>query len=481
MSASLDTKVSNTPFAHMKAMLRTVSAPKQVARESLSTHENRKTFSNQVKAESQSGQKTSSPDSKETDSSFDSKSQSQGLENNVQVPLLVDIKNFQEPVIEGGVDPIDVVEATEAGASLLVNYEATKSDLKTEASLADLGSSINPLDALGSANQGKIDSINKASEADIPLSHETQMLKNPEGEKVFGQGFEDAQLPQDARSEEALISQSRQLPKQNNDIQNSAKTIADKQQDAIIVEAAKSGQIRSTKQDSDGMRVAAETHELMDRLQDLLGKNSSQIVVQNPAEQEGDRPLEQEFEPRESVPVNKPDQDLAPENIIAMKFALPVNQKVEAKPVLQAMVYQSKQMNPILQVADGIQHVMQQGQPNRVHVQLFPETLGAVDIIVDMAETGKLSILVQAEKSSTYDLLRLDSANMHQALVNSGLDMGLQDLEFSHMNSSDQNQSNGYKGANHRQSHSADAFETQGPVLDEPLIYVDPNFVRIRA
>jgi hypothetical protein len=112
---------------------------------------------------------------------------------------------------------------------------------------------------------------------------------------------------------------------------------------------------------------------------------------------------------------------------------------------------------------------------------LLPETLGGVDIIVDMAETGKLSILVQAEKSSTYDLLRLDSANMHQTLVNAGLDVGLQDLEFSYMNSSEQNQSSGHNGTNRRHSNSDDAFEIQGPLLDEPLIHVDPNFIRIRA
>jgi hypothetical protein len=484
MSVSGDTKVSNTPFAQMKAMLRGVSAPKQmVGRESIIANDSRKPFSKEVSAESQSSRKISSADSNEMDSSHDSKTQSQVVDNSKQGPLLLDV-NLPEELVTQDMDyPIDVVGENDASMVVLASLGAPETSIKTEDSVEIIATKVKSVDSLDELNQGQMLTLNKATEADVDLGVKKQTVDRQSGDKIVAQAIRDAQLQQEVQAEAILTSESSQLLNEKKNLQNAEKTLSEKPQDAVVIDAAKSGQIRSAKHDSGGLRVAAETHELMDQKLDLLMKDSIQVLEQKPAEGRQDRQLKQELESslNEDNYRNKSDQDLAPENIIAMKFAMPLNQKTEVKPVLQATVYQSKQMNPILQVADGIHHVVKQGQQNRLHVQLLPETLGGVDIIVDMAETGKLSILVQAEKSSTYDLLRLDSANMHQTLVNAGLDVGLQDLEFSYMNSSEQNQSSGHNGTNRRHSNSDDAFEIQGPLLDEPLIHVDPNFIRIRA
>ncbi|OJV46834.1 MAG: hypothetical protein BGO28_04340 [Alphaproteobacteria bacterium 43-37] len=480
MAVSLDTKVTNTPLAQMKGISRSASTSKPMANTNTVTNNGGKAFSCEVNSQLRPND-ISAPDSSELGSNFDSNTQAQPIENEDENLVVNVFDNPAAAMREDIADVVDAVETPEAGVVVLANCKASEANLNAETAHV-----VKPLGSFNGHEQDQIAEVSKVTEPEVALTQKEKTVEVVLQDKAGLQEMRVAQLSHEAQAEENLQPEfAKLINKEQDKIQDSSARAAEMSQDVAMADiVARNGQVQSSKHDSGNLRIASESHELQGQKQELFESASViQVLAQESAEGQQDRHLEQRLDALENEHTyqNHIAQDLAPENIIAMKFAMSANRKDEALPVAQPAVYQSRHMNPLLQVADGIHHVMKQGQQNRLHVQLLPETLGAIDIVVDMAETGKLSILVQAEKSSTYDLLRLDAANMHQALTNAGLNVGLHNLEFSYMNSSEQSHSNGHNPTNRRHSHSGEGFEVQEPVLDEPLIHVDPNFVRIRA
>ncbi|HEC90155.1 MAG TPA: flagellar hook-length control protein FliK [Alphaproteobacteria bacterium] len=67
---------------------------------------------------------------------------------------------------------------------------------------------------------------------------------------------------------------------------------------------------------------------------------------------------------------------------------------------------------------------------DKITIQLRPETLGRVEVQLEMAKDGKAAAVVIADNKDTLDLLKQDSQNLQQALQDAGLDLDSGDLSF---------------------------------------------------
>ena len=72
-------------------------------------------------------------------------------------------------------------------------------------------------------------------------------------------------------------------------------------------------------------------------------------------------------------------------------------------------------------VSDGVQ---------RINIQLRPLELGRVDVQIDKAADGKITLTIAPEKIDTLELLQRDSSSLQQSLQNAGLDVGKESLTF---------------------------------------------------
>ena len=87
------------------------------------------------------------------------------------------------------------------------------------------------------------------------------------------------------------------------------------------------------------------------------------------------------------------------------------------------------QGTPAEQVAVQIRSSLKSGQ-DMIRVKLNPEALGHVEVRMEVAQDGKVTALVTAEKPETLDLLRQDSRSLERALQEAGLKADSGSLSF---------------------------------------------------
>lgn len=111
------------------------------------------------------------------------------------------------------------------------------------------------------------------------------------------------------------------------------------------------------------------------------------------------------------------------------------------------------------QVAVNIQRGVAQGQ-DRITVQLRPQELGRVEVKMEMAHDGKMTVVVAAERPETLDMLRQDSRSLIQALNDAGMQADENSLNFQLQEQGDQNASGGNgSGGNGSGSGSEDNLD----------------------
>jgi flagellar hook-length control protein FliK len=112
-----------------------------------------------------------------------------------------------------------------------------------------------------------------------------------------------------------------------------------------------------------------------------------------------------------------------------------------------------------VQVAKAVQ-----SDSNRITIQLKPESLGRIDVQLDIRHDGHVAASIAADKQETLDWLRRDAAHLDQALKDAGLKTDSGSLSF-----------------NLREQRTADQFgergsgrRTQGSTQSQSEVGTDP-------
>ena len=68
--------------------------------------------------------------------------------------------------------------------------------------------------------------------------------------------------------------------------------------------------------------------------------------------------------------------------------------------------------------------------PDSIRINLFPDELGQVEILLDVHEDRRAEVVVRAERPETAEMLQRDARELQRALQMAGLDVGSNDLSF---------------------------------------------------
>ena len=83
----------------------------------------------------------------------------------------------------------------------------------------------------------------------------------------------------------------------------------------------------------------------------------------------------------------------------------------------------------VAQVAVNLSQAAQNGT-DRIEIQLKPESLGAIEVKLDLTHDGRITAVISADRSDTLNLLRQDSGQLQQALRDAGLQADAGSLSF---------------------------------------------------
>jgi flagellar hook-length control protein FliK len=113
----------------------------------------------------------------------------------------------------------------------------------------------------------------------------------------------------------------------------------------------------------------------------------------------------------------------------------------------------------MVQVQAEIRHGQPMGDQLRVHIRssvaeghdqirihLKPETLGSIDISIQMNDDGSAQVRVIADRSETFDLLQRDARGLERALADAGIKADSGSLQFQLRGESQNQQANGQAG-----------------------------------
>ena len=67
---------------------------------------------------------------------------------------------------------------------------------------------------------------------------------------------------------------------------------------------------------------------------------------------------------------------------------------------------------------------------DRIKIQLKPESMGRIDVKLDVGLDGRVTVVVTADNKNTLDLMERDSRSLEQALQDAGLDTDAGDMSF---------------------------------------------------
>lgn len=83
---------------------------------------------------------------------------------------------------------------------------------------------------------------------------------------------------------------------------------------------------------------------------------------------------------------------------------------------------------------------------DQIRIHLKPETLGSIDIAIDMNQDGSAQVRVIADRSETFDLLQRDARGLERALADAGIKADSGSLQFQLRGESQNQQANGQSG-----------------------------------
>ncbi len=81
------------------------------------------------------------------------------------------------------------------------------------------------------------------------------------------------------------------------------------------------------------------------------------------------------------------------------------------------------------QVAINLKQAIKDGS-NDIHIQLKPDSLGAIDVKLNVNHEGRLTAVISADRSDTLNLLRQDSGSLQQSLRDAGFSADSGSLSF---------------------------------------------------
>jgi flagellar hook-length control protein FliK len=170
-----------------------------------------------------------------------------------------------------------------------------------------------------------------------------------------------------------------------------------------------------------------------------------------------------------------PERDIDPAEAISLEFQSSegrldaIGSEVgRAEPAATAG---SKSSTPLIQpantqIAVQIARALPQGI-DRFSIQLHPADLGAVEIQLDIAEDGRLSALIIAERPETLDMLQRDSRALERSLNDTGLRLENGGLSFSLKQEHNQ-QGQGFNAWSHQQQNAYPGGRIEHGVVDGP-------------
>lgn len=157
----------------------------------------------------------------------------------------------------------------------------------------------------------------------------------------------------------------------------------------------------------------------------------------------------------------------------------------EPFPIHKISFYQEKNL-PVENRSENIAHQVVKVLNNietktqSLTIQLEPESLGKIDIKMDISPKGETKVLILAEKLETYALLSKSSDQIQAILTDKGLNQDSTSLNFGlrHGNQHQQQQQQQFAAA--EQAFSQDNMGN-GEMQVTHLLYSDPNRVDIKA
>lgn len=117
----------------------------------------------------------------------------------------------------------------------------------------------------------------------------------------------------------------------------------------------------------------------------------------------------------------------------------------------------------VQQISVNISKAVSEGM-DRISIQLRPSELGRVEIKLEVAQNGRVSATIIADRPEALELLRNDSRNLEKALQEAGLDTQSGDLNF---NLRDQQENPGDPDADSRMAAEEDALTEDGDLEAE--------------
>jgi len=113
------------------------------------------------------------------------------------------------------------------------------------------------------------------------------------------------------------------------------------------------------------------------------------------------------------------------------------------------------------QVTVQINKAIAAGQ-DRINIQLRPESLGRVDVKMDIGKDGSVSIMVVADSKDTLELLQRDAKDLLRALADAGLKADSSDLNFNLRGQQNQTANNNGNNTNSNNGGSGDGSGNGG-------------------
>ena len=135
------------------------------------------------------------------------------------------------------------------------------------------------------------------------------------------------------------------------------------------------------------------------------------------------------------------------------------------------------------QITVNISRAVQAGL-DKINIQLQPESLGKVDVSLEMAKDGKVSAVIHADNKDTLELLSRDAKELTKALQEAGLQLDESDIEFNlSAQSGEAGESDlaGGNAANGGDGDAADEAELAGLEDDFEEDIIEDDRVNIRV
>ena len=93
---------------------------------------------------------------------------------------------------------------------------------------------------------------------------------------------------------------------------------------------------------------------------------------------------------------------------------------------------------------------------DKIQIQLRPESLGRIEVRLELTSDGRVATVVTADNRDTLDLLQRDAKSLEQALLDAGLQADLGSMDFNLRGEPDQGEADG-DGVSRDHPESAEA------------------------